>query len=92
MKVQAYGNTLYAPSQIMSAVTTPATGEWDTIGATKVSSGANYWYSVGSIAAAGHYSSAHVAVVSVGVDNNYGAPSDFDIRYVRLTITYSVLQ
>ena len=92
MKVQTYGNTISPPSEIFSVVLQSASGDPDVPGKATVSSGANHWYSLGSIPAAGHYTSSHVAVVSVGVDNNDGAPSDFDIGYVRLTITYSVLQ
>jgi flagellar hook assembly protein FlgD len=92
MRMQAYGNTVSPPSEIVAGFQRPASNTWDWPGYAKVSSGANHWYSIGSVAAAGHYPSSHVAVIAVGVDNYYGAPSDFDIRYVRLTLSYKVLQ
>ncbi len=92
MRMLVYGTTSEVPSEIMAGFYRPAAGYFDVPGNVKVGSRTNAWYSLGSVPAAGHYSSTHVATIAIGVDNYYYPPSNFDIRYVRLTISYNVLR
>lgn len=57
----------------------------------KVKSTTKAWRNMGSIPVAGHYVSGHVVKVGFAVVNPFG-PADFDLRHMRLTVTYYVLQ
>ena len=91
LTLQAYGNTFYTPSEIFGAFHNQASGAYQVSRLVSMTSSANGWRALGSMAAAGYYSG-RTATLGVGVDDYYGAPSDFDISAVRLTVTYYVLQ
>ncbi len=92
MRVLVYGTTSEVPSEILAGFYRPAAGTFDVPANVRVGSSANAWYSLGGVPAAAHYSSTRVATIAVGVDNYYYPPSNVDIRYVRLTISYNVLR
>jgi flagellar hook assembly protein FlgD len=92
LTMQVYGNTISDPSEILAGFTRPNSPTVDIPAYVGVSPTSNTWYSLGHVAAGGHYNSARTTEIAVAVDDYYGAPSDFDIGYVRLTVRYTVLQ
>jgi hypothetical protein len=94
MSAKTYGFTLSedVPTEIFAAYYRTS-GDFD-MRFVKVTTGAARWYSLGTVSGAARASSTHRVKVAVGVDNTYnsgGFSSDFDIKYVRLTLTYYVL-
>jgi hypothetical protein len=49
------------------------------------------WYTIGSINAPQYVSAQHVTNLAVSVDNE-DAPCDFDVKQVRVTVTYKILE
>jgi hypothetical protein len=50
------------------------------------------WHTPGSVAAAGHYIGSRVVTAGVIVTSGDYLASDFDISYVRLAVSYTVVQ
>jgi hypothetical protein len=92
VRASTYGFTLQPPSEILS-VYYKTSSDLDVRIATVNSQNGN-WYSFGSVSAVGRVSSQHQVDIAIGVDNSYnsgGFESDFDLREVRLFISYYVL-
>jgi subtilisin family serine protease len=56
-----------------------------------LTSGTAAWYGLGSVSAAGHYTTSRVLTVAVRVGNGLGVSADFDIRSAEIVVHYDVL-
>ncbi len=85
--VKANGDSAAPPSEIFGGVHT-ATG-WNLSGL-GTATGANAWYSLGNFTGAGFVDANRQIHFTVGVDNQLGVPSDFDVNVAAITLHYSV--
>ncbi len=92
LRLDTYGNTFYGPSRLRAAFLKTGTDDFDVTSGIGISSHADAWYSVGSAAAAGHYTTARVVDAGLFVTTETGDDSDFDVDYARLVVTYTVVQ
>jgi flagellar hook assembly protein FlgD len=92
LSLQTYGATTYAPSEIVGFAQNYATDSPDLLTSNTVTDHVGAWYDLGAFSPAGHVSGRTVKV-SVDVPNRIDVPPyDFDIKYVRIHVTYSVLK
>ncbi len=86
--VVASGYTYYTPTQIYGDVYSSSEG-WTV---TKVMNGAGAPanHDLGTYSGAGFVDGSRQLRVGLGVTNSYGAPSDFDINWVAVTVRYFV--
>ncbi|MDT4949842.1 MAG: serine protease [Pseudonocardiales bacterium] len=94
LAIHAYGFSFYFPSSIEGAFFRAGSDLVDVRPSVTVGTAAHRLYSLGTVGASGHYDASHVAEIGVSVDDSYNDsvnPSDFDLAYVELTVTYYVL-
>jgi flagellar hook assembly protein FlgD len=91
IRVQSYGNTIYAPEIIGSLIYNFSHAEWNGVGALTLTSNADAWSTYGTVAASGRVSGGRIVKVQVFVPNSY-PPEDYDIGVVRITVSYAVLR
>jgi hypothetical protein len=86
--VIASGYTYYTPTEIYGDVYSSSSG-WNV---TKVMQGAGAPanHDLGTYSGAGFVDGSRQVRVGVGLTNAYGAPSDFDISWVAVTVRYTV--
>jgi len=92
MTVQVYGFCLIPPTSMTTGFGVNGTGrDFGLGGQWEINSGREGWYTIGSINAADYISATHQAFIAVTV-TDFDAPDDFDVKQVRLHLTYKVLK
>ena len=89
--VQAYGRSTHRPSQLSVAVDR-TDGGVEIPSYVKVSRTGNHWYSLASVPAAGHITGGRYAYASLLLTGRYKGANDFDLKYTRLRVSYTVLR
>jgi flagellar hook assembly protein FlgD len=89
--VQVYGWALYAPTSMVTGFGVHGGSSSFGIGGLySIGSSAEGWYTIGSINAAEYISSTHRSNIAVTVTSDE-APCDFDVKQVRIKLSYKVL-
>jgi flagellar hook assembly protein FlgD len=95
LTVRAYGfaHKKLVPSDLSAAAYSYKGGYYEgtSVPVIKIKSSTKSWHALGHLSAAGHYSPQHIVKIGFGVINDLG-PSDYDLRHVQLTVTYTILQ
>lgn len=90
--VSVYGQTLFYPSSMTTGFGVHGAGRDFGIGGQwEINSGREGWYTIGSIKAANYVSATHRALIAPSV-TDIDAPCDFDIKTVKVHLTYKVLR
>jgi flagellar hook assembly protein FlgD len=89
--VSVYGWSLYAPAVMTTAFgVAGGSSDFGFGGFHRIATSAERWYTIGSIAASDFISSNHRANVAVTLTDDE-APCDFDVKQVKIHLTYQVL-
>lgn len=89
--VQVYGWALYAPTSMLTGFGWRGGSNDFGIGALyTINTQAEGWYTIGSINAANYVSPTHLANIVVTVTSDQ-APCDFDVKQVRIKLSYKIL-
>jgi hypothetical protein len=92
LKVQVYGWAQYAPSSVFTGFGVHGgSADFGISGPYEIRHSTEGWYTFGSINASRYVSGTHRANIAVGVSSDL-APCDFDVKQVRITLTYKVLR
>jgi flagellar hook assembly protein FlgD len=93
IRIDTYGNTISPPSRVAGAFLNMATGAYDlTSGVSVQGYRTNAWHNLGTRSGTSHVSGGRIVDAVVFVTTEDGAPSDFDVDYVRLRVSYTVLR